>query len=173
MKCKLRLITISSILLTTVGCDQFTKEVARLYLSPAFSLSYLKGVVKLTLAHNTGGFLSLGSQLPESIRFVLFSILVAIALLAFILYVSLSNRLSNQMVIAYSLIIASGVGNLIDRLVFSGRVTDFILLSIGPFHTGIFNIADVAGMVGAGLLLLQFLQLLDKYYLRGIYSKKS
>ena len=173
MKCKLRLITISSVLFTNVGCDQVTKEVARLYLSPAFSLSYLKGVVKLILAHNTGGFLSLGSQLPESIRFILFSILVAIALLSFILYVSLSNRLSTPMVIAYSLIIASGVGNHIYRLVFSGRVTDFILLSIGPFHTGIFNVADVAGMVGAGLLLLQYIQLIVKYYSRDMYSKNS
>jgi signal peptidase II len=59
------------------------------------------------------------------------------------------------MIIAYSLLIAGGVGNLIDRLVFSGRVTDFIHISIGPFRTGIFNVADVAGMVGAGLFFFQ------------------
>jgi signal peptidase II len=155
MKCKLRLFSISIILLTTVGCDQVTKEAARLYLSPAFPLSYFKGVVKLILAQNTGGFLGFGSQLPESVRFILFSILVGLALFTCLLYISFSRHLSNQMLIAYSLIIAGGAGNLIDRLVFSGRVTDFIHLSIGPLQTGIFNIADVAGMVGAGLFFLQ------------------
>jgi hypothetical protein len=55
MKYKLRLLTISGVLLTTVGCDQVTKEAARLHLLPAFPLSYLKGIVKLIIAHNAGG----------------------------------------------------------------------------------------------------------------------
>jgi|WetSurMetagenome_2_1015567.scaffolds.fasta_scaffold361035_1 signal peptidase II len=155
MKNKLRLIAISVLLLTTVGCDQVTKGVARLYLSSDVPLIYLKGVVKFILAHNTGGFLSWGSQWPEAIRFIIFSVLVTVAIFACLLYICFSNRISTQMVIAYSLMIASGAGNLIDRLVFSGKVTDFIHISIGPFQTGIFNIADVAGMVGAGLFLLQ------------------
>jgi signal peptidase II len=155
MKCKLRLIAISIILLTTVGCDQVTKEAARLYLSPASPLTYLNGFLNLILANNTGGFLGWGSQLPESIRFILFSTLVGIALFACLLYVFFSNRLSSQMLIAYSLIIAGGAGNLIDRLIFSGRVTDFILLSLGPLSTGIFNVADVVFMVGIGLFIFQ------------------
>jgi len=155
IKNKLRLIAISVLLLATVGCDQVTKEVARLYLSPDFPLIYLKGVVKFILAHNTGGFLSWGSQWPETIRFIIFSVLVILAIFACLLYICFSNRISNRMVVAYSLMVASGTGNLIDRLVFLRKVTDFIHISIGPFQTGIFNIADVAGMVGAGLLLLQ------------------
>ena len=156
MKNKLRLIAISVLLLTTVGCDQVTKGVARLYLSPDVPLIYLKGIVKFILAHNTGGFLSWGSQWPETIRFFIFSVLVTVGIFACLLYICFSKRISNQMVVAYSLMIASGAGNLIDRLVFSGKVTDFINISIGPIQTGIFNIADVAGMVGAGLLIFRF-----------------
>lgn len=118
-------------------------------------LPNLNGFLKLILANNTGGFLGWGSQLPESIRFILFSTFVGIALFACLLYIFFSNRLSNQMLIGYSLIIAGGAGNLIDRLIFLGRVTDFIFLSLGPLSTGIFNVADVVFIVGTGLFLFQ------------------
>jgi signal peptidase II len=49
---------------------------------------------------------------------------------------------------------ASGIGNLIDRLLFDGRVTDFLNLGIGGLRTGIFNIADVVGLLGFIVLLL-------------------
>ena len=46
--------------------------------------------------------------------------------------------------IAVALIAAGGIGNLIDRVMFHGRVTDFIYLAAGPVHTGVFNVADMA-----------------------------
>jgi signal peptidase II len=33
-------------------------------------------------------------------------------------------------------------------------VVDYLVLNLGPLHTGVFNIADIAIMVGAGVLLL-------------------
>jgi len=48
----------------------------------------------------------------------------------------------------------SGVGNLIDRFLFDGRVTDFLNVGIGSLRTGIFNIADVVGMLDCILLLV-------------------
>lgn len=151
MKRKLRFIAIFIIMFTTVGCDQVTKEAARIYLSPDIPLMYLKGILQFILSHNTGAFLSWGAHWPEPIRFIFFTVFVTVGVFACLFYICFSKHISNQMVIAYSLIIAGGVGNLVDRLLFSGRVTDFIHLSIGPFRTGIFNIADVAGMIGAGL----------------------
>ena len=53
-----------------------------------------------------------------------------------------------------ALILAGGLGNQIDRLLFQGGVTDFLFLTLGPLHTGIFNVADMAIMAGALLLLL-------------------
>jgi lipoprotein signal peptidase len=57
-------------------------------------------------------------------------------------------------VVGFTLLAASGVGNLIDRFLYEGRVTDFLNLGIGDLRTGIFNFADVFGMVGFVVLLL-------------------
>ncbi len=52
------------------------------------------------------------------------------------------------------LFVASDLSNLIDRVAM-GSVIDFINVGIGSFRTGIFNIADVAIMAGAALLLAE------------------
>jgi signal peptidase II len=46
-----------------------------------------------------------------------------------------------------------GASNLIDRVFREGHVVDYMVLNLGSVHTGVFNIADVAIMVGAGMLL--------------------
>ena len=56
-------------------------------------------------------------------------------------------------ILAISLSIAGGVGNLIDRILHDGTVVDFLNVGIGRIRTGIFNIADVAIMGGAVLLI--------------------
>ncbi len=43
---------------------------------------------------------------------------------------------------------AGGISNLVDRIFRQGRVTDFMFISVGPIHTGIFNVADVMIMIG-------------------------
>ena len=58
------------------------------------------------------------------------------------------------LVAGFTLLAASGIGNLIDRLLFDGHVTDFLNLGIDSFRTGIFNIADVVGVLGLATLLL-------------------
>ncbi len=56
--------------------------------------------------------------------------------------------------VSLTLILAGGVGNLIDRVTNDGLVTDFLNIGVGAFRTGIFNVADVAVMTGAlGLLI--------------------
>ena len=57
-------------------------------------------------------------------------------------------------VIGLSLMAGGGVGNLIDRIFNNGAVTDFVRLGIGPLRTGIFNLADVAVVVGISMLFL-------------------
>jgi signal peptidase II len=56
------------------------------------------------------------------------------------------------------LVIAGGLGNLLDRLTHGGRVVDFMQLRAGPLRTGVFNVADVALMAGIGLVLLAMLR---------------
>ena len=56
---------------------------------------------------------------------------------------------------ASSLIIAGGIGNMIDRLFNKGLVVDFLRFTFFDFP--IFNVADCAVCLGAGLLILYFL----------------
>ena len=56
--------------------------------------------------------------------------------------------------LAIVLLLAGGIGNLIDRTFHGGLVIDFLNVGIGPLRTGIFNVADMAIMAGFGLLIL-------------------
>ncbi|MGZ7078065.1 MAG: signal peptidase II, partial [Thermoanaerobaculia bacterium] len=56
--------------------------------------------------------------------------------------------------VAVAMIGGGGVGNLIDRLTRGGRVTDFLFMQIGPLHTGVFNVADMAITIGVTWLFV-------------------
>jgi len=43
---------------------------------------------------------------------------------------------------------------MIDRVMQDGAVTDFVRLSLGPVSTGIFNVSDVAIMMGVVVFAL-------------------
>lgn len=70
-----------------------------------------------------------------------------------LVYLLRKNDLDSVTLIGCSLILAGGIGNLIDRVVFNGVVTDFLNIGIGSLRTGIFNIADVVIMLGVGLVI--------------------
>ncbi|HVS25625.1 MAG TPA: signal peptidase II, partial [Gammaproteobacteria bacterium] len=53
---------------TTVGCDRVTKHLATTWLASAPPHSYLGDTLRISYAENTGGFLSLGANLPEGVR---------------------------------------------------------------------------------------------------------
>lgn len=141
------------ILAACIVFDQITKYTAKHYLEGRGVYSYIGDTFRLGYSENTGSFLGLGSSLPENVRTFLFSGLVAVFLLVFLVYVIKSSDISKTGVIACALIIAGGLSNLIDRLVNNGAVIDFLNLGIGSLRTGIFNVADMAIMLGAFLLL--------------------
>ena len=144
-----RLATILSVVVMTAGCDQISKAAARSLLSQGHPIKFLRGTLEFTLSQNVGAFLSMGSRLSAPLRYGLFSIGGGLIILAGLYYLVTRTQLSNRLVIALSLLIGGAIGNLIDRLAFHGSVTDFLFLSIGPLHTGVFNLADMAVMFGA------------------------
>lgn len=148
-----RIFLIISVLTICVGCDQGTKSVAETYLSKSEIWSFVGDIVRLQLAHNTGAFLSLGSALPESWRAGLFSVGVGIMLMALLGYILFSKSISTLELLALSLLLAGGVGNLIDR-VLCGYVVDFMNIGIGSLRTGVFNVADIAVSIGALILIV-------------------
>ena len=143
------------VLLSCVGCDQASKHIVRARLPESVAYSFWGDVVRLQHVQNHGAFLSLGATLSDGARFAIFVLAVAAALLGMVVYLMRKPGIGAANVIALSLIAGGGVGNLVDRIFLRGGVTDFLNLGIGQVRTGIFNIADVAIMVGVGMLLLQ------------------
>lgn len=141
------------VLFACVGCDQSTKYEARHLLEGQGVQHFAGDTLRLVYSENTGAFLGLGSGLPEQMRMMVFSILVGLFLLAFLIYVIKSDAFSKPGVVASALIIGGGFSNLIDRIVHNGVVIDFLNMGIGSLRTGIFNVADMAIMLGAFLLL--------------------
>jgi signal peptidase II len=139
------------LVLTTIGCDRITKQAARTTLMGAPTHSYFAGTVRFEYAENDGAFLSLGSQLPEWARTTLLRVGVGLALATLVL-IALKYRWSGLALAGASLTFGGGVSNLLDRIL-RGSVVDFISLGIGPIRTGIFNVADVAILVGGVLLI--------------------
>jgi signal peptidase II len=111
--------------------------------------------LRLQLTENAGSFLSLGAALPEPLRFGLFTAAVAIIVMGLVCAALFARRLSTSRFVALALLAGGGISNLIDRLLYDGRVTDFLNVGIGSLRTGIFNLADMAVLAGALLLVLR------------------
>ncbi len=144
--------------LSCIGCDQYTKSLAREDLEPGRPVSYLGGFVRLQYEENVGGMLSVGSEFPESLRFWVFTVTVGLFLFGILSVVCIHPRLAVGDRLAAALIAGGGFGNLIDRLLYDGTVIDFLNIGVGPIRTAVFNIADVAVLTGAALLLLRHLR---------------
>jgi len=142
---KAKIILLLSICLPLLACDRLTKNQAVTHLKGQESLSFLDGILKLTYHENTGAMLSLGGQLPEYIRFLIFTVAVTLALLTFMVYLFIKPMNNYNFTIGL-LMISGGFGNLYDRAFNDGRVVDFMLLQFGPVRTGVFNVADMAIM---------------------------
>lgn len=147
-----RLVLTVIVLISCVGCDQASKLVAQSLLSETEVWSFGGDTVRLQLAHNHGAFLGLGSSFPENLRDGLFSLGVAGMLVVLLGYILFSKSASPYSILACALLLAGGLGNLIDRLIYGGYVVDFINIGIGPIRTGVFNVADVVVVVGALML---------------------
>jgi signal peptidase II len=148
-----RIAVVTLTLLCCVGCDQMSKSAARFLLASGDAQSFLGDSLRLQLVENPGSFLSLGASLPEHFRFALFTAAVAALLIGLVAASLFARRLQPWRVVALALVAGGGISNLIDRLLYNGRVTDFLNVGIGGVRTGIFNVADMAIMAGALLLL--------------------
>jgi len=150
-----RFLAVTLTLLCCVGCDQVSKSAARAFLASGTTESFLADSLRLQLVENPGSFLSLGAALPQHLRFALFTGAVAALLIGLVCASLFVRRLGPWRFIALALVAGGGFGNLIDRLMNDGRVTDFLNVGIGPVRTGIFNVADMAILGGALLLVLK------------------
>ena len=137
--------------LGTIGCDHITKQIASASLAGRSTQSFLFDTIRLRYLENTGAFLSLGSRLPVGARTAIFTFGTGMLLLA-VCVAAFRYSQRGLAALGMALFVAGGVSNWIDRAL-SGRVVDFLNVGIGPVRTGVFNVADMAIMLGAGLFL--------------------
>jgi signal peptidase II len=157
-----RNLTTLLIVAVTIVVDQLTKLWAIAHLAGAPARPYLGGLLTLVYAENSGAFLSLGANLPPSVRTAIFSVGVGL-LLCIALYSIFSGRVSDRSeVLAIAIAAGGGLGNLFDRLFRGGHVVDFLYMSAGPLHTGVFNVADLAINVGLIVLVIASLRKRDQ-----------
>ena len=144
-------VTLIAIALVTIGCDRVTKQAATTLLADAPVRSYFGDTVRLAYAQNTGGFLSWGADWPPAVRTGVFTVGTCVLLLWLLAQAS-RRRWSPAAMLGITLFAAGAVSNWIDR-VLHGSVVDFLNVGIGPVRTGIFNVADVALMVGVAVVV--------------------
>ena len=136
----------SIMIILITAFDQITKFFAQKYLADGSSVHFIKGIVDFRYAENTGMAFSLFS----GARWIFIAITIAACVLAS-WYIFANKCNSLWLYWSIGVIIAGGLGNLIDRA-FYGFVIDFIEPTFINF--AVFNIADCAVTLGAVSLVL-------------------
>ena len=155
-----RIIIITITVLVTIAVDQITK-IAAAKLLPSHTLRFLGDTIRLHYAENRGAFLSFGANLPDNVRFLIFTVFSSIVLLVMLFYILFyETDLPITQFTIWALMFGGGFSNLIDRIFRNGLVRDFLNVGIGNLRTGVFNLADVALTGGVIVLILQNLWML-------------
>ena len=142
-----RIILIILLTIFLVIIDQLAKFgiIKNLYNS---TITIFEGILNFTYVENTGGAFGIGSN--NIIMFVIVNIIIIAIIIKFIL--SKKDEISINILISLALILAGGIGNLIDR-VFRGYVIDYI--DINPLiKYPMFNIADICVVVGCMIIAI-------------------
>jgi signal peptidase II len=142
---------------TTVGCDRVTKNLAQTSLNGATTRSLFGDIVRLEYAENIGGFLSIGVNLGHDLRTAIFSVGTGLILLA-LLITAIQFRRRTSYLVGACLALSGGASNLLDRIM-RDAVIDFMNVGLGDhLRTGIFNVADVAILLGISAMMFSLCQ---------------
>ena len=131
--------------------DQITKAIVRVTIPLGGTWHYLPWLEPYArVIHITNTGVAFG--LMQNLGWV-FAILAVIIAGVIIYYYPKVDPKDKLLRIALCMQLAGALGNLIDRILFSGKVTDFI--SVGNF--AVFNVADSSITIGVGLMILDIL----------------
>jgi signal peptidase II len=143
--------------LLLVAADQASKLYAVQTWKGMPAQSFFLDVFRIEYAQNHGAFLSMMSGASGGLRFFVLQVLNGAVLVGIAVSLLWPRTVSAWTFYSLTLIVAGGIGNLIDRVQYE-YVIDFLNLGLGSLRTGIFNIADVAITAGFFLMLPAMLQ---------------
>ncbi|MBQ1951055.1 MAG: signal peptidase II [Clostridia bacterium] len=130
-----------------VFIDQISKHLAVAFLKDGPVFSLIPKVFELRYSENTG----VAFSLLENQRWLFIPVTVLVAIVFIVLLFRSPLRKYKTFTAACVLILAGGIGNLIDR-VWHGYVIDFIYFRLINFP--IFNLADCCVVIGAAFLFV-------------------
>lgn len=144
------------IALIVVLLDRWSKHIVAQRIRLYSHIQVIPGFFRLTHTENTGAAFSLFADSPAPWKTAMLIAFSAIALIvvAVLLWKNEAAHLATG--VGLSLIMGGALGNLWDRLA-RGRVVDFLLVYVKQYQWPVFNLADSAIVIGAGLLILEIL----------------
>lgn len=134
--------------------DQLVKAWVRGNIPLGGAIPFLPGIMELAYVQNTGMAFSMLSR--HTWLLALLSLGVSLAIGWAIWRDKLPHPLGR---LSLALILAGGVGNLIDRVML-GYVTDMFATTFMDF--AVFNVADICVCVGGALLVLYVLRFMEE-----------
>jgi signal peptidase II len=157
MKQKKQILLTIIVLLCNLIPDRITKLLAINQLQGEENISFFYNTIILKYVENTGAFLSVGTNWPDSLKYIALIIIPLLVCLYGLYYCAFKMEDKKQLIIIVS-IIGGGIGNLIDRLFYNFHVVDFLNFGIGSLRTGILNVADMSVTFGVVFLAIYTLK---------------
>ena len=131
--------------------DLLTKHLVASSMQLGQSQPIINNFFYFTYAHNTG--VAWGMMSGHLLLFILVALVSAVVMIVYFRRTSKKEILTRfGLVLAFS----GMIGNLFDRIVL-GYVRDFIDVIIFNYNFPIFNIADIAVVVGVGLIIFEII----------------
>jgi signal peptidase II len=144
------------IVLVVVLLDRWSKYMVAQRIRLYSHIQIIPGLFRLTHTENTGAAFSLFADSPAPWKTAMLIAFSGIALVVVSLLLWKNHHAQVATGIGLSLIMGGALGNLWDRLA-RGRVIDFLLFYYKRYEWPVFNLADSAIVIGAGLLVLEIL----------------
>jgi signal peptidase II len=144
------------IALVVVLFDRWTKHGVAQRIPLYSHIQVIPGFFSLTHTENTGAAFSLFADSNahwKTAMLIAFSV-IALTVVSVLLWKNHHAHMATG--VGLSLIMGGALGNLWDRLA-RGRVVDFLLFYVKRYQWPVFNLADSAIVIGAGLLVLEIL----------------
>ncbi len=136
---------LSAVLL--LAADQIAKYIVASKMALYSSFPFIEGLLNINYIHNTGGAWGILSG-----HRVLLIIITALVMALCIAWLILKGRQNKWLFWSVSLILAGGLGNMIDRIFRGGKVVDFLQFDFWQSFP-VFNIADCGIVIGCGILI--------------------
>jgi len=152
-----RIWKMSLLIVSIILVDQLTKGAIQSKFQLGESITIIDGLFNFTYVQNPGAAFGFMAKASAPVRKILFLLLPVIACFWLLWLIWVTRKTNYLLCVAYSLILAGAVGNLIDRFSM-GYVVDFLDFYWGMSHFPAFNVADSSITIAAFLLIIDLIK---------------